>query len=141
MTLPQITATGQLGSDPEISFTPTGVAKATLSVACNENRRKDDGTWEKVSTTWLRVELWRDPAQAAADFLKKGDGVIVTGNLTVREYDRNDGTKGKSVEVKNATVAKTPPRMQQGQQPPPQQQSADPWSTAPASTTHEQPPF
>lgn len=144
MTLPNITATGRLGSDPELRFTPSGKAVADFSIACDENRKNGD-SWEKVSTTWLRVSVWDKDAEAVAAHLVKGDLVTVVGSLTVREYDKKDGGKGQSVEVKNANVTKALPREKVGaggggwapaaQTPPP---ADDPWSTQPAL---DEPPF
>lgn len=144
MTLPNITATGRLGDDPELRFTPGGKAVAEFRMACDENKKNGD-SWEKVSTTWLRVTLWEKDAEAVAEHIKKGDLVTVIGSLTVREYDKKDGGKGTSVEIKNAAVTKALPRTQNAGQSSGWSQSApapatgDPWSTAPAAT--EEPPF
>jgi single-strand DNA-binding protein len=152
MTLPSITATGRLGSDPELKHTPAGKAVVSISIACDENRKNSRDEWEKLSTAWLRVPLWEDAAEAAAEHLRKGDLVTAIGVLTVREYDKTDGSgKGQSVEIKNATVSKHLPRASRGQgqqqpaatggwggQQPQTNVAADPWSTPPS---HEEPPF
>lgn len=106
MTLPTITATGNVGGDPELSWTPSGKAVCNISVGCNQNKKNQAGEWETVSTTWLRVQLWDQAAEAAAEAIQKGDQVMVTGQLDVRDYETKDGNKGKSVEVKFATIAK-----------------------------------
>lgn len=147
MTLPSVTATGNLGADPDLKFTPSGKAVASLSIGCNENKKNDAGQWETVSTTWLRISLWDDEAQSAVEHLRKGDQVTVTGQLVTREFDRNDGTKGLSVEVKYARVSKNLPRGARGErQAPqqdnawggqPQQQAADPWG----GSGDSRPPF
>jgi single-strand DNA-binding protein len=149
MTLPRIEATGRLGNDPELKFTPSGSAVANFSIACDENKKGDNGQWEKLSTTWLRVAVWKEAAEAVAEHLKKGDLVTVIGQLTVRDYEHN-GVAKQSVEVKNATVTKALPRQANGaqssgsggwqpSQPSPQSNTpADPWSTQPAL---EEPPF
>lgn len=145
MTLPSITATGNLAADPELKFTQSGKAVASLSVGCNENKKNDAGNWETVSTTWLRISLWDDEAQSAVEHLRKGDSVTVTGQLMTREFERNDGTKGLSVEVKYARISKNLPRGQRAAQPAqdnswggrPSQQAADPWGTP----SDSKPPF
>jgi single-strand DNA-binding protein len=147
MSLPSIQATGRLGDDPELRFTPGGKAVADFRIACDENKKNGD-QWEKVSTTWLRVSIWERDAEAVAEHVKKGDLVTVIGSLTVREYDKKDGGKGTSVEIKNATVSKALPRVgavqpsSSWQQPAPAQTNttADPWSTQPA-LDDSTPPF
>lgn len=153
MTLPRIEATGRLGNDPELKFTPSGAAVANFSIACDENKKDANDNWEKVSTTWLRIAVWKDAAEAVAEHLKKGDLVTVIGQLTVRDYEHNGANK-QSVEVKNATVTKALPKVGGGQslsprpspsdwQQPNQLQdktpAADPWSTQPAAD--QLPPF
>jgi single-strand DNA-binding protein len=150
MTLPRIEATGRLGNEPELKFTTGGKAVAEFSIACDENKKNGD-QWEKVSTTWLRVAVWEKDAEAVAEHLKKGDLVTVIGQLTVREYEKKDGSKGTSVEVKNANVTKALPREKSGASssggggwsqsaPTP---AADPWASQPASgqSVTEEPPF
>lgn len=146
MSLPNITATGRLGADVELTFTPAGKALAKFRIACGERIKDQSGEWKDGDTTWLNIALWEKDAEAAAEHLKKGDEVNVTGLLLVREYEAKDGTRGKSVEVKWAKVYKA--RLDQGnrqsqpapptsngwgQQSQPQQAPAnDPWSTPPA---------
>jgi single-strand DNA-binding protein len=148
MTLPRIEATGRLGNEPELKYTTSGKAVAEFSIACDENKKNGD-QWEKVSTTWLRVTIWEKDAEAVAEHLKKGDLVTVIGSLTVREYEKKDGGKGTSVEVKNANVTKALPREKSSgssgggwsrSAPAP---ANDPWSSAPSSgqTATEEPPF
>jgi single-strand DNA-binding protein len=144
MTLPRIEATGRLGSDPSIKFTTGGKAVAEFSIACDENKKNGD-SWEKVSTTWLRVTVWEKDAETVAEHLTKGDLVTVIGQLTVRTYDKTDGSKGTSVEVKNANVTKALPRIADGyaitKPAVPTNAPADPWSTAPTQPALEEPPF
>lgn len=149
MTLPRIEATGRLGNDPELKFTPSGAAVANFSIACDENKKDGNDNWEKVSTTWLRVAVWKDAAEAVAEHVKKGDLVTVIGQLTVRDYEHN-GVNKQSVEVKNATVTKALPKVGGGQpsrsnswqpssQPAQTNTPADPWSTQPPLDS--EPPF
>lgn len=150
MTLPRIEATGRLGSDPELKFTPSGAAVANFSIACDENKKGDNGQWEKLSTTWLRVAVWKEAAESVAEYIKKGDLVTVIGQLTVRDYEHNGVTK-QSIEIKNANVTKALPRQvnagqssgwsastQPGPNAPSTNTAADPWAT---QQTIEEPPF
>ncbi len=113
MTLPTITATGRLGADPELRYLGSGKPVANFRIACDD-RRKEGDEWKTLSTTWLAVDQWGDEAEAAAEHLKKGDLVTVVGQLNVREYDTNDGTKRLSVEIKYGRVSKALPRGAKG---------------------------
>lgn len=149
MTLPNITATGRLGADPELKFTAAGKAVASFRIACTE-RINDNGEWKDGATVWLPVSLWEKEAESATEHLRKGDEVTIVGQLTVRQYEHN-GQSRESWEFKWPKVSKSLPKIAQSQQrsaqpaPPAangwaqQQPPNDPWSTGPAS--NEQPPF
>lgn len=148
MTLPRIEATGRLGADPELKFTGSGKAVANFRIACDDRRlNKQTNEWETTTTVWLAVDLWEKDAEAAAEHLKKGDEVTVIGQLNVREFDRKDGGKGTSVEIKYSKVSKALPREKSGQasggwsQPPQSSNVAsDPWATA-SKPANDEPPF
>jgi single-strand DNA-binding protein len=110
MTLPTITATGNLAADVELRFTAAGKAIAKLRLATNRSRKSDSGQWETTHTTWLAVTLWDTDAETAAEYFRKGDKVTVTGELTVEEWETKDGEKRTTLVVDRATVAKCPPR-------------------------------
>lgn len=108
------TFTGNVG-EVSLKFTPQG--KAVLEVSFAENHsKKVNGEWKEDGTTWRRASLWEDKAEAAAEFIKKGDKIVVVGRERLREYEAKDGTKGKSLEVQAQIIAKVPPRLQQSQQ-------------------------
>ncbi|HLL67508.1 MAG TPA: single-stranded DNA-binding protein [Micromonosporaceae bacterium] len=67
---------GNLGSAPELRFTPSGVAVAKMSVGHNTRRRNQSGEWVNGSTVWIDVTCWRDLAERVAN-LSKGDTVII----------------------------------------------------------------
>lgn len=88
-----ITVTGNLGTDPEVKFTPTG--KAVLRVTVYENRRRptQDGTgWEDLEPNRFPVEIWAGLAENVAKSCKQGDRVTVTGTIaTDRWADKETG--------------------------------------------------
>lgn len=92
MTLPSITAAGNLTADPELKFTHSGVARCSFTVACGE-RKQVDGKWVDGDTTFLRVVCWRQLAENAAESLSKGSGVTITGRLRQRKYEKDGETK------------------------------------------------
>ena len=134
-----ITLTGNLGRDAELSFTPNGKAKLEFSVGDTPRRlNRDTNQWEDAGeTTWWRVTEWGDKAEALADHLRKGDKVLVTGTAGVRTYEKKDGTAGWSAEIKPRQIAIIP-KAQKGQQSA-QQPASQGWGgqqqTAPAQDT------
>lgn len=105
MTLPRVQVDGRLTADPELRFTPSGFAVANFTVAGNDRVKKKDGSdeWEDGPTTFLRCSVWREQAENVAESLRKGDGVLVTGKLTQREYE-HEGQKRTAFEVQVETI-------------------------------------
>jgi single-strand DNA-binding protein len=95
----QITIVGNVGSDPELRFTPTGTEVLTFSVAVPQRKyNQDSRKWEDSGTTWYRINAWRGLAEHATQSLSKGVRVIVIGSLVSREWE-SDGKSGTSWEI------------------------------------------
>lgn len=135
--LPTITIEGRAVADPELRFTPAGVAVANFRVACSESKKLDDGTWEDGEKLFVNVAIWREAAESVAERVTKGAKVTVTGRLYQREYETN-GEKRTSLELKFATVALPIEAPRQGSERPSAPPAADPWASAPTS---DAPPF
>jgi|SRR5690625_211471 len=100
------TVVGNVG-DVQLKFTPNGKAICEVSVAENHNRKNEQtGQWETESTTWRRVSFWENQAEAVAEQVQKGDRVIVTGDEKLREYERQDGSKGALLEMRGRHIGK-----------------------------------
>lgn len=98
--LPEITMAGTLTADPELRFTPSGVAVANFTVATNDRRfDKDSNTWKDANATFLRCTIWRQPAEYVSESLSKGTRVLLTGTLRQREWETDDGQKRYAFEV------------------------------------------
>lgn len=89
---------GNLGGDPELSYTPSGTALAKFSVAETERIRDENGNWSDGDTTWWRCVAWKNLAEQIAENLAKGSSVLVDGRVKIREYDK-DGEKKYATEV------------------------------------------
>jgi len=87
---------GRLVADPELRYTPNGIAVATLRIAVD--RRQKTETGEKVSD-FFNVVAWRQSAEYAANYLNKGRLVAVQGRLQQRNWVQQDGQKRSVVEV------------------------------------------
>ncbi len=103
MSLNRMQIIGNLGADPELRYTPSGKAVVNLRVAVNNNRRGADGEWVE-DTMWMRVEVWDQPAERAAEQLRKGNKIYAEGQLRAREYDAADGQKRTSLELTSARI-------------------------------------
>ena len=91
-----ITIVGGLGRDPEIRYTATGRAKATLGVAVSrrwQNRQTNE--WEE-QTSWFNVVVWGDMAENLSDTLSKGMRVIVTGRLEQRSWETEQAMRASA---------------------------------------------
>ena len=111
-----LTVIGNVG-DVQLKFTPNGKAVCEVSVAENHNRKNDQtGQWETESTTWRRVSFWENQAEAVAEQVQKGDRVIVSGDEKLREYERKDGSKGASLEMRGRHIGKVVTPLQNQQQ-------------------------
>lgn len=89
----QISLTGNLTHDPELRYTPSGTAVATVRLA-HTPRRLDQNTqqWVDGETTFLSGQVWREVAEHVAESLQRGDRVIVTGSLQTESWpDRTTG--------------------------------------------------
>jgi single-strand DNA-binding protein len=139
----EIQLTGNLGSDSELTFTPNGKAKLEFSVGDTPRRlNQQTQQWEDAGeTTWWRVTEWEKKAEALAEVLLKGTKVLVTGTAGVRTYEKKDGSKGFSAEIKPKHIALIPKQGNQ-QQPAGQPRNGaqtDPWGAQTASTGNNAP--
>src|SRR5829696_8052621 len=103
MSFNKIIIVGNLGRDPELRYTPQGVAVCNFSLATNEKKRDKSGEMQEV-TTWFRVTLWRNQAENAAKYLTKGSPVYVEGRLGLEEYTDRDGNNRFSLEVQGTDM-------------------------------------
>ena len=86
---------GNLGSNPEMRFTPNGDPVTTFSVATSRKYG------EKDETTWFRVSVWGKQAETCNQYLHKGSKVLVEGRLKAEPpvFQKKDGTWASSYEV------------------------------------------
>ena len=82
---------GHLGQNPELSYTPSGLAIARFSFATSDSRKKDDGTLEDL-TEWHRIKLFGKSAETAGQYLSKGQQIYIEGRIHYDTYEK-DGVK------------------------------------------------
>lgn len=98
MSFNKIILVGNLGRDPELRYTPQGVAVTDFSMATNERKRDKSGEYQDVPT-WFRVTLWRNQAENASKYLKKGSPVYIEGRLSLEEWTDRDGNTRQTLAV------------------------------------------
>lgn len=90
---------GNLGKDPELRYTSSGVAVATFSLATNESWKDQDGNTQE-RTEWHNIVAWRKLAEICGEWLKKGKKVYIEGRIQTRSYDdKNTGAKKYITEI------------------------------------------
>lgn len=91
---------GRLTKDPELRYTPNGVAVARFTVAVDRRQVKD----REKETDFIDIVVWQKQAEICANYLGKGRLVAIDGRLQIRSYDDNQGIRRKAAEVVAETV-------------------------------------
>ena len=95
----KITIIGNLGTDPEMRYMPSGDAVTSFSVATNRRYRTRDGE-NRDETEWFRVNAWGRLAETTNQYLEKGSLVYVEGRLSSRSWVGQDGQTRFSNEIR-----------------------------------------
>lgn len=96
--LNKIMLIGNVGSDPEMRYTPSGKAVTSFRMATNHRYQGPDGE-RKEETEWFRVSVWGRQAETTNQYLSKGRRVYVEGRLQSRTWEGQDGQPRFSLEV------------------------------------------
>lgn len=94
---------GNLGSDPEVKYTPSGAAVANFNLATNESWTGKDGKKEE-RTEWHRIVAWSKLAELCGEYLSKGRPVYIEGRLQTRDWTDKDGNKRYTTEIVAQTL-------------------------------------
>lgn len=95
-----ITVIGNLVSDPELRFTPSGSAVANFTIASTPRTfDRQSNEWKDGETLFLRAAVWKEAAENVAESLSKGMRVIVSGRLKSRSYETKEGEKRTVIEL------------------------------------------
>ena len=89
---------GNLGKDPEMRYTPTGLAIANLTLATSESWKDKQSGEMQERTEWHRVVMYQRTAEIAGEYLRKGSKVYIEGRLQTREWEK-DGIKRYTTEI------------------------------------------
>jgi single-strand DNA-binding protein len=89
---------GNLGKDPELRYTPDGLAILKFSIATSEYFNDKSGS-KSEKTTWHNIVAFGKMGQTLANYLSKGKQVFVEGRINSRSYDDKDGNKKYFTEI------------------------------------------
>ena len=90
---------GNLGKDPELRYTTSGVAVATFSLATSDSWKDQEGN-QQERTEWHNIVAWRKLAEICGEWLKKGKRIYIEGRIQNRSYDdKNTGQKRYITEI------------------------------------------
>jgi single-strand DNA-binding protein len=95
---------GNVGKDPEIRHLDTGVATTTIALATSETYTDKNSGQRVTNTEWHSVVLWRQLAELAEKYIRKGTQLYIEGRIRTRSWDDKDGQKRYTTEVVAETV-------------------------------------
>lgn len=91
---------GNLGRDPEVRYTPNGLAVANLTLATTEAWKDKQSGENQERTEWHRVIMYSRLAEIAGEYLRKGSKVFIEGRLQTRKWqDKNTGQDRYTTEI------------------------------------------
>jgi len=100
MDLNRVILIGRLASDPEMKYTPSGIAVTQFRLAVNRPMSAEARqSGQEKQADFISIVAWRQSAEYAHNYLSKGRLVAVEGRLQVREYQTQDGQKRRDAEV------------------------------------------
>ncbi len=99
---------GNLTRDPEVRYTPNGIAVASFAIAVNRKYKQGDETKEEVS--YIDIVVFGKQAESCGQYISKGDSVLIDGRLQQRRWETEDGQKRSKVEVVAQSVNFMPKR-------------------------------
>lgn len=90
---------GNLGSDPELRYTPSGSAVANVNLATTETWRDKTSGELQDRTEWHRIVFFNRLAEIVGEYLRKGSKVYVEGSLRTRKWQDKNGVERHTTEV------------------------------------------
>lgn len=94
----RVTLIGNLGKDPEQRTLDNGNNRVNFSIATSEKYQDKEGIWQET-TEWHDIVLWRNQADNAVKYLKKGSTIFLEGKLSHRTWQDAENKTRKTTEV------------------------------------------
>ena len=115
-TVNKVVLLGRLGQDPDLRYTPSGVAVANFSIATNRSWKDQEGNQVK-KTDWHRIVVWRKLAEFTGNYLKKGSLVYLEGRLETRSWNDQNNVTRYITEVIVETLQMVGPKVERAEVP------------------------
>ena len=93
-TINKVTLLGRVGTDPEMTYTPSGIAVTKLRLATDRYRKDEDD-----ATDWHNIVVWNGSAEAVNQYVQKGQRILVEGRLVQNTWQTEDGQPRHRTEV------------------------------------------
>jgi single-strand DNA-binding protein len=90
---------GNLGTDPEVRYLPSGSAVTNVNIATSESWKDKQTGQKQERTEWHRVVFFNRLAEIAGEYLKKGSKVYIEGSLRTRKWQGQDGQDRYTTEI------------------------------------------
>ena len=90
---------GNLGKDPEVRYTPSGLAVANFNIATSERWKDKDTGDMKERTEWHRIVAFGKLGEICGEYLSKGKQFYIEGRIQTREWEDKDGNKRYTTEI------------------------------------------
>lgn len=137
MTIPRIAGIFRLTRDPELRFTQSGKAVATLGLAASDSRKDESGNWQNIAALFIEANLWGPQAEIVNNSCNKGDELYVAGTPYTDQWQDKNGNKRSTIKLR-ANVVKLIAKPQDTAQ-----QNNDVWGSQPSQDfgSLDQPPF
>ena len=145
----KVVVLGNVGQDPEVRYSPSGMCFCNLSVATSESWKDKQTGERKERTEWHRVVLQGKLAEIAGEYVKKGSQVYFEGKLQTRKWQGQDGQDKYTTEIIvdsfSGVMQLLGGKQQQPSQPAQQQQQQGGYSrqqqqSQPAAPVYNEPP-
>ena len=133
--LNRIILVGRLVKDPELRKTNSDISVANFTLAVDNTIKEVDGT---RGTLFIDCRVFGDKADNLCKYTRKGSKVAVDGSLNQRNFERQDGSKGKAIEVLVDSVEFLDPKQEEPKEPNPQDLPDDDLPFKPEETKPQQ---
>src|SRR5690625_3491173 len=127
MIMNNVVLIGRLTADPDLRYTPSGVAVANFTLAINRPF-KQDGEYQ---TDFINCVTWRKQAENLASYVKKGHQIAVNGMIQTRNYEGKDGKRVYVTEVMAESIQFLESKGQSQNKKPQQQSNDNPFQEQP----------
>ena len=101
---------GNLTRDPELRYTPSGLAVAHFGLAVNRKFSSKEGQ-KREEVNFFDIEAWDKQAELCSEYLNKGSGVFLEGRLKQERWEDEAGNKRSRIKVVAMTIQFLPKRM------------------------------